>query len=197
MMSTAARVAAAVAAFAIAALVGACSSSPSDQHAGHSGTSTAAQPADHNSDDVAFARNMIPHHQQAIGMAQMVPTNTTNPDVNALAQQIITTQQPEIQAFNVWLMQWGEDQGNAHGGHVATGVNGMVDQGTMDKLQTLNGPDFDKLWLQAMISHHQGAIDMAQQEIAHGQNPDVIYLAKSIITAQQAEIGKMRQLLGG
>jgi uncharacterized protein (DUF305 family) len=197
MRSTAARIGAAAAAFAIAALVASCSSSPSDQRAGHSSTSAATQPADHNADDVAFARNMIPHHQQAVEMAQMVPTNTTNPDVNALAQQIITTQQPEIQAFDAWLMQWGEDHGNAHGGHGAMGINGMVDQGTMDKLQTLNGPDFDKLWLQSMISHHQGAIDMAQQEIAHGQNPDVIYLAKSIITAQQAEIGKMRQLLGG
>jgi len=77
------------------------------------------------------------------------------------------------------------------------GMPGMVDQPTIDRLRTLNGPDFDKLWLQSMISHHQGAIGMAQAEIAHGQNPDAIALAKSIIATAQAEIDQMKQMLGG
>jgi uncharacterized protein (DUF305 family) len=67
----------------------------------------------------------------------------------------------------------------------------------MDKLRTLHGADFDRLWLMSMIDHHRGAIAMAQQEVARGKNPDVIYLAKSIVTAQQSEIDQMNRMLGG
>ena len=93
-----------------------------------------------------------------------------------------------------------DDGGNSAGhdpaGHGAT-MPGMVDQATMDKLQSLTGADFDWLWLTSMIDHHRGAIAMAQDEIAHGKNPDVIYLARSIIAAQQAEIDQMKKMLGG
>jgi uncharacterized protein (DUF305 family) len=100
--------------------------------------------------------------------------------------------------FNAWLMQWGEDSTNSgHSGHGGMGMAGIVDQATMDKLKSLHGPEYDKLWLQSMIGHHQGAITMAQGEIAHGKNPDVIGTAKSIITAQQAEIDQMKLTLGG
>jgi uncharacterized protein (DUF305 family) len=67
----------------------------------------------------------------------------------------------------------------------------------MTTLQSLNGAEFDKLWLESMISHHQGAIEMAKAEIANGANVDAIGLAKSIVTAQETEIGQMKQMLGG
>jgi uncharacterized protein (DUF305 family) len=73
----------------------------------------------------------------------------------------------------------------------------MVDQPTMDKLEQLTGAEFDRLWLTSMIDHHRGAIAMAQDELAHGRNPDVLYLARSIIASQQAEIDQMKQILGG
>ena len=155
-----------------------------------------SEQADHNADDIAFASNMVPHHEQAVVMAQMVPTNTTNQQIVDLANQIIDSQVPEIQAFRAWLMQWQDAQGNDASGHDGAGhgaaMPGMVDQATMDRLQSLNGADFDRLWLTSMIDHHRGAIAMAQDEIAHGQNPDVIYLARSIIAAQQAEIDQMK-----
>ena len=74
---------------------------------------------------------------------------------------------------------------------------GMVDDGTMSKLESLKGAEFDTLWLQSMIGHHEGAIEMANTEIADGANADAKTLAQEIVTAQQAEIAQMKQMLGG
>jgi uncharacterized protein (DUF305 family) len=195
MRSAPARIVAAVAALVVAAAVASCSGSP-DRNTAPATQSN--QQSDHNADDVAFARNMVPHHEQAIVLAQMVPTNTTNQQVFALSNRIIETQMPEIQAFRSWLMQWDDSQNSGHdpGGHGAP-MPGMVDQATISKLQTLTGPEFDRLWLTSMIDHHRGAIAMSQDEIAHGKNPDVIYLARTVIAAQQAEIDQMKKMLGG
>jgi uncharacterized protein (DUF305 family) len=189
------RIVAAAAALVIAAAVASCSGSP-DRNTAPAAQST--QQPDHNADDVTFARNMVPHHEQAIVLAQMVPTNTTNQQVIALSNRIIETQMPEIQAFRSWLMQWDDAQNSGHdsAGHGAP-MPGMVDQVTLNKLQTLTGPEFDRLWLTSMIDHHRGAIAMSQDEIAHGKNPDVIYLARTVIASQQAEIDQMKKMLGG
>jgi uncharacterized protein (DUF305 family) len=74
---------------------------------------------------------------------------------------------------------------------------GMVDEATMKRLATLKGAEFDTLWLQSMIGHHEGAIAMANTEIADGANPDAKALAEQIVTAQKAEIDQMKQMLGG
>ena len=74
---------------------------------------------------------------------------------------------------------------------------GMVDDATMVKLDNLKGADFDTLWLQSMISHHEGAIAMAKTEIADGTSADMKTLAGNIVTAQQAEIDQMKQMLIG
>jgi uncharacterized protein (DUF305 family) len=197
MTSRTVRIAATAAVLAAAAFGTACGASSTDEHARSTATAAAraGEAATHDADDVAFAQNMIPHHEQAVDMAGLAITNTTNADVIALANQITTAQLPEVQAFRAWLVQWGEPETDGHGGHGA--MAGMVDQATLDQLKSLRGPEFDKLWLQSMIAHHQGAITMAQQEIGHGQNQDLISMAKSIVSAQQAEIDKMRQLLGG
>jgi uncharacterized protein (DUF305 family) len=73
----------------------------------------------------------------------------------------------------------------------------MVDSATMTKLTSVNGAEFDSLWLESMISHHQGAVEMAKAEIANGDNVDAKTLAKNIVTTQEAEIGQMKQMLGG
>jgi uncharacterized protein (DUF305 family) len=197
--SVTARVAAAIAALATATVLSSCSNSPStDEHAGHSTTTTSLQPAGYNADDVAFATNMIPHHQQAIDMAALVPDRSDTPEVIRLASQIAAAQHPEIQTMKVFLVQWKEnpDTDTGHGGH-GVPMQGMLDEPTMAKLQSLNGPEFDTLWLQSMIAHHQGAIEMAKAEIANGENVDAIGMAKNIVATQEAEIGQMKQLLGG
>jgi uncharacterized protein (DUF305 family) len=156
------------------------------------------QPAGYNADDVAFATNMIPHHQQAVDLSALVPDRSTNADLIALAQQISAAQQPEINVMKVFLVQWNEnpDANSGHAGHGST-MQGMVDETTMTKLKSLNGAEFDKLWLESMISHHQGAIEMAKAEVANGDNVDAKSLAKTIVTTQEAEIGQMKQMLGG
>ena len=76
-------------------------------------------------------------------------------------------------------------------------MQGMVDAATMAKLESLNGAEFDKLWLESMISHHRGAIEMVKAELANGDNVDAKSLATNIVTTQEAEIGQMKQMLGG
>ena len=201
MMPITARVIAALTAAAAALLLSSCSSQAPDSHADHSTTETpviTAQPAGYNADDVAFATNMVPHHQQAIELSALVPDHSTNPQLNTLAQQISAAQQPEINVMKVFLVQWNEnpDTNSGHAGH-GNAMQGMVDEATMSKLKSLNGAEFDKLWLESMISHHQGAIEMAKAEIANGDNADAKALAQNIVTTQEAEIGQMKQMLGG
>ena len=177
-------------------LVGVVLSACGGGHAGSTGSSSGSAPADHNADDVTFARKMIPHHAQAIEMAQTAPSNTNNQPLVTLAYTIIETQTGEIQALREKLSRWSEDQSTGHDDHGGSD-NGMVDQATIDKLATLKGEEFDRLWLSSMITHHRGAIEMAQAEVAHGQDADVKYLATRIIDAQRSEIEQMNQMLGG
>jgi uncharacterized protein (DUF305 family) len=201
MTSVTRRVAAALAALTVALFVSSCSSPASDSHTDHPHSDEpviTGQPAGYNADDVAFATNMIPHHQQAVELSAMVPDRSTNAELVALAQQISAAQQPEINVMKVFLVQWNEnpDTSSGHTGHGNT-MQGMVDAATMTKLESLNGQEFDELWLESMIGHHQGAIEMAKAEIANGDNVDAKALAKNIVTTQEAEIGQMKQMLGG
>lgn len=198
---------------ALALVIGACGNSgpesttgpASHDHSAHDhGTtsvtgSTAASPF--NSVDVNFVTMMIPHHAQAVELSGLVDGRTTNAELITLAGNIKNAQQPEIDAMKTMLRSWGhgDDQapGNGHGGHGE--MAGMVDDATMAKLKTLSGADFDTLWLQSMIGHHQGAIEMAKTEIGRtggGVNHDAKELAQSIITGQQAEIDQMKGMLG-
>lgn len=201
MTSLTARVVAVVMAGAAALFLSSCTGSASDGHADHQHTDEpviTGAPAGYNSDDVAFATNMIPHHQQAIDLSALVADRTSNAGLRALADRISAAQQPEINTMRVFLVQWNEnpDADSGHGGHGAA-MAGMVDEATMAELKTLNGAEFDTLWLQSMISHHQGAVEMAKAEIANGENVDAIAMARSVVETQQAEIGEMKQLLGG
>jgi uncharacterized protein (DUF305 family) len=188
-MSVSMRVAAVL--VALCTVLSACSgSSSTSPHADHTAT--------HNEHDVTFARNMIPHHQQAIELSAMVPTNTTNHDVIIMAQHISEDQRAEIGVLEELLAQWGEElppEHGAHDRHAAMGIEGMVDAATMNQLQSLRGTAFDELWLRSMIHHHQGAITMAQAEMARGQNPDAVKKAKIIVDSQQLEIAQMNHLL--
>jgi uncharacterized protein (DUF305 family) len=198
MTTLTARVAAVLAAFATTVALSACGSPPTEERATDTMT-TSFQPAGYNADDVAFATNMISHHQQAIDMAALVPDRSTDPAVIQLAADIAAAQRPEIETMKVFLVQWKEnpDTDTGHGGHDNSAMQGMVDEATMAKLQSLSGAEFDTLWLQSMIAHHQGAIEMAKAEIANGENVDAKGLANSIVATQEAEIGQMKQMLEG
>jgi uncharacterized protein (DUF305 family) len=196
------RIVAGLAALAIALVISGCTSpSSSNDHADHTQAATtpviSGQPAGFNADDVAFATQMILHHQQAIDLSALVPDRSTNPRVILLAQTISAEQAPEIQTLKVFLVQWKENPDSDTGhGHGDMAMDGMVDDATMRRLESLKGPEFDTLWLQSMIGHHRGAIEMAKAEIANGTNIDAKTLAQSIVTAQQAEIEQMNKILG-
>lgn len=145
--------------------------------------------------DVAFLEDMVIHHQQALELTAMVPGQSTDPAVVALADHIAAQQRVELQGCQAQLLQW--EASDEH--DTATDkrdIPGMVDEATMDKLRGLRGSEFDRLWLQSMISHHRGAIKMAHNEIEHGQSPEAISIAQSLAVRQQAEIDQMNQQLG-
>lgn len=146
-----------------------------------------------------FGQMMIPHHEQALELAEMVPDRSTDPAVIALAARIAAEQRPEISGMKALLLQWEVDpNAAAHGsGHAGMAMAGMVDDATMVKLDILNGAKFDALWLQSMINHHRGAIEMARVEIADGRNADMITMARNIASAQQAEVDQMTPMLDG
>jgi uncharacterized protein (DUF305 family) len=151
--------------------------------------------------DVAFAQQMIPHHQQAVAMATLADTRAADSEVKKLSGQIKAAQDPEIATMTAWLTTWGKPTPSASMGHGmdmggGTAMPGMMSDGDMTKLTGATGKDFDKEFLHMMITHHQGAITMAKDQVANGKNADAIALAKQIITAQEAEIATMKTILG-
>jgi uncharacterized protein (DUF305 family) len=161
-------------------------------------TSTSdSQNAAFNDADVTFAQGMIPHHQQAIEMAQMAESRAEDSRVLDLASRIEAAQQPEIDTLTGWLEEWGAEdsgmEGMDHGGMDHGG--GMMSEEDMNALMAASGAEFDRLFLEQMIEHHTGAVEMAVTESAEGQNTDAIAMAGTIRDTQNAEIAEMRQLL--
>lgn len=192
------RVAAALAALVTAFAVSSCSQPAQDAHDdGHEGHETSATDgaAAFNDADIAFVTNMIPHHEQAVKLTELAPGRANSPMVGQLATQIYAEQKPEIDTLRGLLTQWGQDP-DAHSDHEGMAMAGMVDDATMTKLESLTGQEFDTLWLQSMLAHHEGAIDMANTEVSNGENVDAIALAKTIIGAQQSEITQIKEILG-
>ncbi|GGL41419.1 DUF305 domain-containing protein [Planomonospora parontospora] len=173
-----------------------------DATAGHEGmtssapaATTSAQPsASFNDADVMFAQMMIPHHEQAVEMAKLAATRASDAEVKELAAKIQAAQDPEMVTMTAWLTAWGKATmpEDGHGGH---GMPGMMTEEDMVKLQDAKGKQFDRMFCELMIAHHEGAIEMAKTEQAQGANPEAKELAKTIETAQQAEIEQMRTIL--
>ncbi len=147
----------------------------------------------HNEADVAFAEMMIPHHEQAIEMAVLAEKRAESQEVKDLAAAIKAAQDPEIQTMQGWLESWGED-GTSHE-MSPDEMPGMVDSATMGELGKASGAEFDRLFLTAMIAHHEGAVAMAQSEKSDGVHKGSLRLADAIIATQTAEIKRMRAML--
>ena len=179
-------------------------------------TSRAADPgtqATHNQADAMFSQHMIPHHQQAIEMSDMLlAKENIDERVVTLAEQIKAEQAPEINEMRGWLNQWGVPEmpmsGTGMPGHGGHGMGpdgsmmpgmpmaGMMSPADMAELQNAQGVDASRLFLEQMIRHHEGAITMARNEIDNGQYPDAVDLARAISVDQQREIDLMKQILG-
>mgnify|MGYP003397712506 CR=1 FL=1 len=161
--------------------------------AGTTSSSTADGATTANSGDVEFAQMMIPHHEQAVEMADLALSNdTASPEVKALAGQIKAAQDPEIQTMQGWLSQWGASQSS---GSMAHGSGGMMSDDDMSSLMGASGPEFDQMWLTMMLEHHEGAIEMAQDVLATTADPDVEKLATAVVEGQEKEITTMKGML--
>lgn len=196
-------------ALAVVAAAGACGNSASKDAASGSlasQTSTAAAASAHNHADVMFAHMMIPHHQQAVQMSDVILAKQgIDPRVVELATQIKAAQGPEIDTMQGWLDQWGmsgmpgmpgmSGMPGMPGMDDMPGMGGMMSPADMQALQNAQGVAAGKLFLTQMVTHHQGAIAMAQNEIKNGQSTEAIALAKSIVSSQQREIDTMNELL--
>lgn len=155
-----------------------------------------------NDADIAFAMGMIPHHGQAVQMADMVLAAGSNAEVKKLATAIKQAQSPEINTLAGWLQGWGSEVPDPYGdmsdmGHDMSGMDdgGMMSDAEMRDLGAAKGVAADRMFLQMMPVHHEGAIAMARQELAKGSNPQAKQLAQAIIDSQSAEIETMRKLL--
>ncbi|MFF2487242.1 DUF305 domain-containing protein [Microbacterium sp. NPDC058062] len=150
---------------------------------------------DFNDADVMFATMMIPHHQQAIEMAESVLSKeNVDPQVVDLATKIEDAQAPEIETMQGWLEEWRVADGRDDIGGMDHG-DGMMSQDDMATLEAAAGPEAGRLFLEQMIVHHEGAIQMSETEVKSGQNPDAVALAKKIVTDQTTEIATMEELL--
>ncbi|MEO3871146.1 DUF305 domain-containing protein [Nonomuraea sp. B12E4] len=183
------------------ALLTACGGNGGDPVAGHegiSGGSTATTPATatptaaFNDADVTFTQMMIPHHEQAVEMADLAPARASDPEVKKLAARIKAAQQAEIRTMKGWLAAWGKPMPSGRMGH---DMPGMASEQDMKQLAAAKGPKFDKLFAQRMIAHHKGAIEMARTEQADGSNPQARELATTIESTQQAEVGQLQKIL--
>jgi uncharacterized protein (DUF305 family) len=188
--------------------LGACGSSSHDHQQGSTASpsatsaptsSSSAAPAGraHNDADVTFASMMIPHHDQAIEMSDMLLAKSgIDPEVTALAQRIKAAQGPEVARMSGWLAGWGADPSPSSMGGMAGMGDGTMSSSDLDALEKANGDRAAHLFLTGMVEHHRGAVAMARTELGSGQDADAKKLAQDIITAQQSEIAEMTRLLG-
>lgn len=170
------------------------SSMPGMDH-GSSGMMSSSAPAasaEHNAADTMFAQGMIPHHEQAVEMSEMMLQKKDIPAaVTDLATRIKAAQAPEIETMTGWLKSWNESATMA-AGH---SMDGMMGDDDLKQLEAAQGTEAAKLFLTQMIAHHEGAVMMAKTVTSQGKNADAIKLSKDIVTAQEAEIKEMKDLL--
>ncbi|WCD92727.1 DUF305 domain-containing protein [Microbacterium sp. nov. GSS16] len=173
------------------------STAPSSETTSPSQSSSATQATEA---DEMFVTMMIPHHQQAIEMADiLLAKDGADPRVVELAEQIKAAQGPEIDKMLGWLEDWGVDYdpdsmgGMDHGS--MGGDDSMMSEEDMTLLENADAAEASRLFLEQMIVHHEGAVDMAQTALDDAQNPDVLDLAQQVIDDQTAEIATMQELL--
>lgn len=160
-----------------------------------------ATTTDANEADLAFARDMVPHHQQALEMARMAPDHTDDPELLELAAEIEAAQDPEIAQMTGWLESWGQNAPPTSMDHGAMGhgtteeMPGMMTAEEMAELETLQDVAWERMFLTMMIRHHEGAIEMARAQLDAGQNPEVTALAGQVVADQEAEIATMTTML--
>ncbi|MFC9643276.1 DUF305 domain-containing protein [Streptomyces mirabilis] len=161
-----------------------------------SATATAAAKAgDVDEADVTFAQMMIPHHEQAVAMAELAGGRASDAEIKDLAAKIEKAQDPEIKTMTGWLKSWGKPTTAGDMPGMGMGGDGMMSDKDMKELKAMQGKEFDKMFAQMMIDHHNGAIAMAKTEQKSGRNADAKKMADAIVTGQSAEVKQLQSIL--
>jgi uncharacterized protein (DUF305 family) len=168
-------------------------------------TITAAKAVDlsgvrHTPADVRFMQGMIGHHAQALEMTELVTARTRRDEMRLLARRIELSQADEITLMRHWLQVRGEQVPNEHAHHApgATLMPGMLSPEEMDRLAAVTGVEFDRLFLEGMIKHHDGALTMVSDLFANpgaGQEPEMFAFASDVDADQRIEIDRMSAML--
>ena len=186
------------AALGILALLLARSTAGHAQHAGHAQTKvTVPEGANYTVADVEFMQGMIAHHAQAIHMSRMAEAHGANPRLLRLATKIDQSQVAEIRIMQEWLRSNGQVAPDTSSWRTMK-MDGMLTEEQLKELDAAKGVAFDRLFLEYMIQHHEGALKMVKDLFASpraGQEVDVNVFANDVVTVQTAEIGVMRQML--
>lgn len=148
--------------------------------------------------DVDFAIQMQAHHQQALVMTEMAADHATDSRVRKLAEEITTAQGREIDVMAGWIKRWAKQGAKlpGHGDSHAAHGPGMLSEADTARLGRASGKRFDHMWLRLMIEHHQGALDLARDEISDGRSVAAKRLARDVLRTQRTEIDQMRTMLG-
>ncbi|HWJ10366.1 MAG TPA: DUF305 domain-containing protein [Nocardioides sp.] len=196
----------------------ACGSDDGDGHHGSDAgaVETARNGDEFNQADVDFATAMIPHHAQAVQMANLAVDRPLPADLRALVDGIHTTQVAEVETMVTWLTDWGQpipetSMDHVNGGHgddmddmsdmsdmddhAMGDMPGMMSAEEMTGLARASDAKFPELWMTMMVEHHEGAIEMAEAERDAGHFPDAVDLAGAIVETQRTEIAAMEDLL--
>jgi uncharacterized protein (DUF305 family) len=153
---------------------------------------TAVPSATPNAADVQYVQNMIVHHRQAVDMALLAPSRAESGKLKTLADRIKVAQEPEIQFMSRWLREQEQKVPDHHAAH--EGMPGMATPEQLEALKAAKGKDFDRMFLQLMINHHLGAIQMSKQVLTDGSHIRIEELAGDVSVTQAAEIRRMQQM---
>lgn len=147
--------------------------------------------------DVRYLHMMIAHHRQALEMSALAAQRATRADIRGLAARIADSQQPEITVMTTWLRLHGQEAAGAHHVDQHAGMPGMATPEQLAGLRAAGGADFDRLFLQLMTAHHEGAVTVATQVLTTGTDVFVEEMAREVIAGQTDEIGRMRAMPAG
>jgi uncharacterized protein (DUF305 family) len=184
---------------AVLLLATACASAPAQNPA----AADSARRNGYTAADVKFMQDMIGHHAQALLMSELVADRTERPEFHLMAERIRLSQESEIEQMKRWLQQRGEQvpAADAHS-HAAMGhgalMPGMLTEAELNQLRAAQDAAFEKLFLELMIKHHEGALTMVRSLYASpgaGQEPELFMLASDVDADQTAEIRRMQLML--
>ncbi|WP_182481573.1 DUF305 domain-containing protein [Nocardioides immobilis] len=171
---------------------------------------TAANGDVYNDADASFASDLVQHHALSLTLVDLTRGRNVSPGLTAIADEILAAQGPEIQSLTTWLTDWDQpapetirDHANAHADERGEVVEvpgddlpGMPDHAELEALEELDGPEFEQRWLELMVAHHEGAIEIAEEESDAGRFSPALDLARAVVTTQQDQVEQMKSLLG-